>query len=161
MKILILSDSHGCKDCIIEVINKHRDADVVLFLGDGVAEIDICRHSYSDIRFECVRGNNDFATFYPELLMLTLENKRILMLHGHAHGVKGGLERAVCSARENGADILLFGHTHEPYESYIDSEIYKPLYVFNPGSIGRGYRGKTYGLLQISENNILFSHGEL
>ena len=35
------------------------------------------------------------------------------MMHGHTRRVKSGPMAAIYAARECGADILLFGHTHQ------------------------------------------------
>ena len=64
-----------------------------------------------------------------------------------------GIKRA---AKENNCNIALFGHTHEKYYSYEDG-----LHLFNPGSIGSGYGGASYGVINITDKGILLSHGRL
>lgn len=52
-------------------------------------------------------------------------------------------------SRERQADILLFGHTHQPLTDYDDG-----LYILNPGSLrGRG----TYGLLDVTPTGVLLN----
>ena len=76
--------------------------------------------------------------------MLTeLGGHRILMMHGHTRSVKHTTMNARYAAREAGADILLFGHTHYSMVDYDGT-----LYVMNPGSIG-DYHVPTYGVITI------------
>ena len=45
MRILVVSDSHGHFFRFKEVVEKHRDAELIFFLGDGRRELeDICDH---------------------------------------------------------------------------------------------------------------------
>ena len=89
---------------------------------------------------------------------------RILMLHGHTVGVKHGMVQALAAAVRENADILLFGHTHEPYaETFSAGRVYmgvtfsKTLHVMNPGSLAKGY----FGSLSLGNKGVLMSHGEL
>jgi putative phosphoesterase len=107
-----------------------------------------------------VSGNCDTFTFYgggnaEEEIVISLGGKRIMMTHGDLYSVKHSLTRIVAAASEKGADIVLFGHTHTPHLSYVSGE--RPYYLFNPGSI-KEYP-YTYGILTLTENAILFSHG--
>jgi predicted phosphodiesterase len=96
---------------------------------------------------------------------LVLDGVRILLTHGHAYGVKGGLGTAIAHAARRDADVLIFGHTHIPLELHVspDSDcgftVNRPLTVFNPGSLGD--RTPSFGTLTIRVGQILFGHGEL
>jgi len=61
------------------------------------------------------------------------------------------------SMAENNADILLHGHTHDPYISKIPTPA-RICWIMNPGSIRR-VEGKifkpTYGVLKISKSGAL------
>lgn len=171
MKLLVLSDTHGRVDRINRVQSLHADADAILFLGDGLS--DICRSNIDVGKLFCVRGNCDGTgvngLYAPDELSPCFENYSILMMHGHTHGVKRGTELATRYAAVKKADILLFGHTHLPYERYLPSDtdiggtlLERPLYVFNPGSLGAAWGGRaSYGLIQMKNRNVLFSHGYL
>ena len=52
------------------------------------------------------------------------------------------------AARGNGAQIALYGHTHEPMTDYQDG-----LYVMNPGALG-GARG-SYGIIDLTPAGIV------
>ena len=73
------------------------------------------------------------------------------MLHGHTRGVKSDVMRAVWAARECGAQVLLFGHTHVPLVDYDGT-----LWVMNPGAAG-DYTRPTCGLLTIREGVVICS----
>ncbi len=168
MKIIVISDTHGKIHRIDEVIERNRDYDALLFLGDGLRDFAGEKH----LGLMAVRGNCDSELFgrdTPNERMLTLDGVKLLMLHGHTHGVKSGIERAVLYAYERGADILLYGHTHEADERYFPAGselcgkiIERHMYAFNSGSLGQPRSGKpSFGILQIKNGQILFSHGNI
>ena len=135
MKLLILSDTHGRVDRLAKVLKLHADADAILFLGDGLS--DIARSGIDIGKLFCVRGNCDgfsvgSGIYSPNELSLCFDGFNILMMHGHLHGVKSGIDRAVYYAEEKGADILLFGHTHIPCESYLPDTA-KPMTLVSSG----------------------------
>lgn len=169
-----MSDSHGNAANLDEAIGRNRDADLVLHLGDGTA--DFHRVETYGIPVYKVKGNGEEWFVYPpesleREMILTLDGVKILMMHGHTpHDVKFGYERAAAYAAEKDADILLFGHTHTPLEKRFSEgdvlcgkELKKPLYVFNPGSLGRPHYSApaSFGIITIRDGKLLLSHGEI
>ena len=67
----------------------------------------------------------------PEERVFTLEGVKIFMTHGHTYHVKSGISLAVRAAREAGARLLCFGHTHEAL-----GEFENGLWIVNPGAAG-------------------------
>ena len=163
MKCLIFSDSHGvAQNRMRRVIDAHPDAEVVFFLGDGLAEAEALASEYVKKMFYLVRGNCDFSPLSPveETEAVTLEGVRIVFTHGHKYDAKLSYHGLCALAAARGADICLFGHTHSPTEQY-RSDGARPCTLFNPGSIGRPSLGRpTYGLLTVSDGQYLLSHGE-
>ena len=163
MKCLCFSDSHGTSAYMRRALKMHPDAEVVFFLGDGLSDLEELIHDRTRA-WLAVKGNCDYisevgGSFVKKLDYITLAGKRILFTHGDLYGVKYGMDGITALARENNADIALFGHTHVPIEKYI-SEGESPLYLFNPGSIGVPYRcGTSYGIIELTESGVLFSHG--
>ena len=165
MNLLILSDSHGRADLLREVILRQRGLDALLFLGDGLRDLPdgLPCPTYA------VRGNCDSFTFFdpnpvPEERLETLGGKRILLLHGHTRAVKGGLVRAIGAGLEADADIVCFGHTHEPIEHRLHAgeEFFgktpaRPLLLFNPGSLREG----SFGTITVRPEGILPAHGQI
>lgn len=159
MKLLVFSDSHSRASRIKEAIDLHKGkCDCIIFLGDGIKDIEYIREQYSQIPFFIVKGNCDlFARETEEERLLYLDNFKILITHGHLYGAKSGYGRLIYRARELEADAVFFGHTHEPYDNLVEIED-KKIHFFNPGSIG--YEG-FFGVVNTSGNVLVTSHGKL
>ena len=151
MRILVISDSHGNGNVIENILNKHSEVREVFFLGDVTKDIEDLPYIYTDKIFHIVSGNCDFFSQYPYTDIAVTGGKKIMFTHGHTYGVKGGIGALKSAAKQNGCDIVLYGHTHIPYTEYDDG-----LYVVNPGSVSRGRDSKcTYAVVDIEKNGIL------
>ncbi len=163
MKLLIFSDSHGDFLNMEKAAKRHPDADYLLFLGDGLSDAEGLSLSCS-ATFLGVRGNCDFERSPYDLerrcdRLLQVEGHTLLLTHGDRYGARAGIGGLAAEGKRQGADVVLFGHTHLPYESYLSDG---GIYLFNPGSIGRPPDGvPTYGLLTVSGEHLLFSHGRV
>ena len=166
MDILVLSDTHGRADRVIEVMRRAHAA-TVLFLGDGLRDLNVLSDA---VTVRSVRGNCDFfGADIPETRVENFGTYRVFMTHGHRYGVKYGEEAAIAAAAAADADVLLYGHTHRPMLRYLlageqvgDTVLKKPLTVFCPGSLGEPHGGKpTFGTLTVCNSGVLASHGEL
>ena len=150
MEILVLSDSHGKVDHMVRAVEQFHPRQV-LHLGDCVRDAQALERQFPQLPVTMVPGNCDWGqTGEPERL-LEIEGVRILMLHGHTRHVKSSPMAAVYAAREYGADVLLFGHTHVPLVDYDGA-----LWVMNPGAAG-DYTRPTCGLLTIREGAVICS----
>lgn len=161
MVCLIFSDSHGSLLNMRRAIRQNKDAEVVFFLGDGLADAEILAGEFPALAWIAVRGNCDMSSVFlnstaEKVERITLEGKKIVLTHGDLYGAKFSDTRLRYLAMEEGADILLFGHTHEPYECFV-SDAEKPFWIFNPGSVSLA-RG-SFGVLTIRDGVPLFSHG--
>ena len=169
--ILIFSDTHGNRTALRKAYPIMKETDYIFHLGDGARDLD--RLFLVDTPLWAVRGNcdwssSDFADRTERLLHL--EGHTILLCHGHEWGVKGGLGALIAHAADVGADIVLFGHTHKPTLQVIaageqigKTKLSRPMYLFNPGSIGFNEDGEGYsfGTLTIKGETVLFGHGRL
>ena len=142
----------------------HPDADAVFFLGDGLDDVypfvrDDKRRPWYCVRGNCDRFSYSFDREVPTVDTVTLGGKRITFTHGHVYGAKSGNEGLIALGRETGADIVLFGHTHTPTESFVETPE-GSMYLFNPGAASYSYH-KTphFGVIMISESGVLLSHG--
>ncbi|MGE5328177.1 MAG: metallophosphoesterase [Deltaproteobacteria bacterium] len=129
MKVIVFSDSHGKTDAMIDIIS-NNNADKIIHLGDLVKDAEMLEYEYPDCEVISVAGNNDWYSNQPTECLLELEGKKVLVTHGNHYGVKNGVAKITERARKIGADIVLFGHTHIPYESYSDN-----ILLLNPGSV--------------------------
>lgn len=161
MKCLVFSDSHGSCAVMRKALKAHPDAEVVFFLGDGLADAEKVACDFPDKAWIAVRGNCDYTSVFRDrealkVEKITLNGVKIVLTHGDLYCAKytSGVLKGL--AMREGADILLFGHTHNATELYI-SDTDKPFYLFNPGSAS-GYKG-SYGIINITPLGILLSHG--
>lgn len=145
MKILVVSDTHGDFNSLMRAVKAQPEAEVIVHCGDGDEQVQLLKDTYKDKMIVGVRGNCDWNSFLPPTETLNILGKRIFITHGHLYNVKTGLYRIMCAAREQGADILLYGHTHIAMNTFEDG-----LYMINPGSC-HGYMA-SYGILEITEN---------
>ena len=171
-KIIVFSDSHGSSVNMLKIAGLYRySADYFIFLGDGLGDLQKIR-DLTDKPLIAVPGNCDrfFSSVSfqrpPESCVINLGHTSLFLCHGHTFNVKYSLEALISAARERSADIVLFGHTHLPYEAYIvsDSEEEKSVWLFNPGSISKPREGKpSYGIIDIfvrsGKRSVLLSHG--
>jgi putative phosphoesterase len=106
-------------------------ADVVVHAGDWIDEalLDLFE-ARSRRRLIGVHGNNDHGTLrerLPEVARAEIEGVRIAVVH--ETGDKSGRE-ARCAARFPDADMLVFGHSHIPWDTTAPGG----LRLINPGS---------------------------
>ena len=148
MRILVVSDSHGSAYGLRRAIMAQPKAEVVIHLGDGEDDVARVKHQFPEKMFLSVRGNCDMGSQLPPAGEFTAEGVKIFYTHGHLYGVKSGQYTIVCAAREKGAQVLLYGHTHNAFTDYEDG-----LYMMNPGSVN-GY-GASYGILDITPQGIV------
>lgn len=145
MKWLIISDTHGYYAELCTILETEEEIKDVIFLGDGLSDIDRAKMEYPDRNFTCVKGNCDMFSKAASMDILTLDGYRVLITHGDGFDVKSsklGLRRAAIGM---GADIVLYGHTHRQYYEYLDG-----LYIFCPGSVKPEYATgyiPSYGIL--------------
>lgn len=143
MKILVLSDSHGNLSHMVQAVEAERP-DMIFHLGDCWRDAERLRNHVPDLPLQQVPGNCDFLPEEPAEQLLCLEDKRILLCHGHAYRVKQSLLLAGYAAEEKDLDLFLFGHTHMPLV-----DMRGKTFFLNPGSIGDRLR-PTYGVVTIT-----------
>lgn len=128
MKILITSDTHGSYTGISDYLLSHDDIDLIIHAGDGEEDIKSIYYE-SKVKYYFVKGNNDFFSNAKEELFLNINNFKIFISHGHQYSVSLSYESLVRKAKEIGADIIIFGHTHKYVDQNIDG-----MRLLNPGS---------------------------
>ena len=85
-----------------------------------------------------VRGNCDYdARISIIALLIDVQGKTVLAVHGHEHDVKQSLMGLYYNAKEMGADIVLFGHSH-----LYGAEMKEGILFLNPGSTMQPRGGK-------------------
>lgn len=106
LKLLIVSDSHGLKDELVDLVNRYKDYQV-LHLGDYC----ISEKILDENNIIYVKGNCDFSRSL-ESRVLNIEGYKIFMTHGHKYKVKSNYMNIYYKALEENVNYCLFGHTH-------------------------------------------------
>jgi uncharacterized protein len=132
-RILLLADTHipkRARGLPAQVWTAVEHADVVFHAGDWVDAATLDALESRAHRLIGVWGNNDGGELrarLPEVARVELEGLRFAMVH--ETGAAAGRE-ARCAARFPDADVLVFGHSHIPW----DTTAATGLRLLNPGS---------------------------
>lgn len=123
--ILVTSDIHGDYESLVKIRNKYPNH-IHLNAGDIVMK----KSKYEDKIDVIVKGNCDFDFKMQEALVFMLNDKKILLIHGHRQNVKRGLKGLVLLAKSFDVDLCIYGHTHQMSVDIIDG-----ITFINPGSL--------------------------
>jgi uncharacterized protein len=150
MRVLVLSDTHltDPKKLPVRLLAEISAADYVLHAGDFTSP-KVVALLETESSFIGVAGNNDSSELqaklgYKQLFVLT--GYRIGMVHGDLGVGKTTLDRALNSFADCELDLLIFGHSHQPYLKKHDAT-----WIMNPGSPTnrRNSPRYSYGLLEL------------
>lgn len=130
MKILIVSDTHRRNDNYFDVISRLSPLDMVIHCGDTEGS-EYAISQCVDCPVQIVMGNNDFFCDLPRELLFHIGKYKVWVTHGHNYHIYSGNERLKKEALAKGADIVLYGHTHQPV---IDRSS-EGIIAVNPGSL--------------------------
>ncbi|MEE1941320.1 metallophosphoesterase [Streptomyces sp. TRM 70361] len=137
MRLLLMSDTHlpkRARRLPEELLARVAEADAVLHAGDWVdaATLDLLQERSR--RLVAVYGNNDgpeLRARLPEVARAELGGLRFGVVH--ETGPKQGRERR-CTERFPELDVLVFGHSHIPWDSTAVRPGGGTLRLLNPGS---------------------------
>lgn len=154
MKILVLSDSHGCSELLQDIANAYAPViDTVLFCGDGARDWDTVRSlpSMRDKRQIAVAGNCDMLSDLPRTSFDNIGAYRFYVTHGHLQYVKEGFDYLAADVETNDRQVAVFGHTHRQYCGR-----WGDIFLFNPGAV----LNSCYGTIHIHDDTggITFRH---
>ena len=142
MKLGIISDTHARTIDEIPVVIREAlaNVDIIIHAGDFTqkAVLDGLR---SIGQVKAVFGNMDsieLKKILPEKDLFEASGKKIGLIHGT--GAPWGIAERV-RKQFSGVDIIVFGHSHEPYNCYIQGVL-----LVNPGQAKN-----SFGLLNIED----------
>ena len=146
MRILVISDSHGRRSTLEDVVSicsKSDAPDMIVHLGDNISDARYLRQRVQQSVL-AVPGNCDWSDEQAECVV-NLGGVNVLICHGHTLHVKQTLLSLSCRAQEKGVRAALFGHTHTQYSAYE----YGVLLV-NPGAL----KDEKCAILEIEQGEI-------
>ncbi len=152
--MLVFSDTHGDITLSEKVIARFPEASHIVHLGDFTRDARLLETRHPDKTFLTVSGNCDYegdSDKFPNERIVKVENKRLLIAHGHRYGVKSGYDRLFRKAEKEQIDLVLCGHTHVSADITLNGR-----HIFNPGSLTLpgGGDAPTYGLVEIGRGLI-------
>jgi uncharacterized protein len=136
-RLLLLSDTHlpvRAKDLPGQLWTAVDAADVVVHAGDWVHVDLLDRLEARARRLVGVFGNNDgrdLRARLPEVARVELDGVRLAVVH--ETGPATGRERR-CAAAYPDVDVLVFGHSHIPWDTVATRADGSVLRLLNPGS---------------------------
>jgi putative phosphoesterase len=142
LKLGIISDTHAktIDEVPVTIRKALADVDLIIHAGDFTHKA-VFDGLQALGRVKAVRGNMDSSELkgiLPEKDLFEVTGKKIGLIHGS--GAPWGIAERV-RKQFSGVDIIIFGHSHEPCNRYIQG-----ILLFNPD------RAKnSFGLLTIND----------
>ena len=145
-KWLIVSDNHTESGILYHLYEVHKDADVLLHLGDSEFE-------YNDTElslYRRVKGNCDFYPEFPNEEEVEIKGIKAIYTHGHLYSVNQ--TRMHLAQKLNLRDVNLHFMVILMFAKY---EYLDGVHVINPGSISQSRSSieETFAELVIDEVN--------
>ncbi len=153
-KLWVISDTHipeRARKLPEQFIKQVQPPDIILHAGDFTSQ-EVLEQLKHLGKVYAVWGNMDegyIKKLLPESEILEIEGKKIGIYHGY--GAPEGLEKKVYDKFDHKPDVIVFGHSHTPYNQKINDCL-----MFNPGSLSgnKGTGNPSYGILHIEQGEI-------
>ena len=132
MLIGVISDTHipdRASEIPEAVFDTFRDVELILHAGD-LTSPDILTELETLAPVECVQGNMDrhYGIETPRSRLFEIESFRVGLIHGEVYP-RGDTQQLRYLGLELGADVLISGHTHQPFIRELEDMV-----LLNPGS---------------------------
>lgn len=150
MRAVVFSDTHGREDAVERILTVQPDADVYVFLGDGMSEVKRVFARHPEHSLVACPGNCDGGLSGGSMQTFELGGYTIGCCHGDRYSVKSTLDRLKTAAREKGASVALFGHTHVPCCEQEDG-----LWCVNPGNASSDLTRVRFALVDVTESGLV------
>jgi phosphoesterase, MJ0936 family len=158
MKILVVSDSHGNSELLYRTADKEHP-DMFIHLGDLEDSRQNVEKRIGAPNVPCIfiKGNCDYFSGddLKDRSVFKLKGHKFLCVHGHVQSVGYRKDSLLYTAAEEGCDIVLYGHTHVPFDEFIEVPFEnRKVHVMNPGSIAlpRGGSSRSYLVIDMSDS---------
>ena len=140
-----MSDTHGDSQVIDKVRGFYPNVEAIIHCGDS--ELAFSHTALAGIRK--VRGNCDTEVAFPNEAVFDVGGVTFFVTHGHLFNVKSSILSLSYRAKEVGAQIACFGHSHMLGAEMIDDVLF-----LNPGSLlkPRGRKEKSFAVVNIRDD---------
>ena len=153
-RILVVSDTHIPEKATKlpeQFLKQIQKEDIILHAGD-LTKVEVLEQLQKLAKVYAVWGNMDdgkVKKVLPETQSLEIEGKKIGIYHGSGAPYK--LEEKAYQKFEEGYDVIVFGHSHTPFNHKIKNTL-----MFNPGSLSENVNtgNPSYGILKIDQGGI-------
>jgi len=154
-RILVFSDTHGNISKAVKVIENIYGVTGIIHLGDILRDVYALEKNFPDIPLYYVAGNNDAFSEVKSEKLIEIAGIKIFITHGHKYiSLFSNSDRLIYKGLEEGADMVLYGHTHIPVYKKTDGMI-----VANPGSLTYPRASEaSYGIIEIEDGRISYSN---
>ncbi|MBP9853479.1 MAG: metallophosphoesterase family protein [Candidatus Omnitrophica bacterium] len=151
MKIGVVSDTHSL-EIPKQLLDDFKKVDLIIHAGDFCTLEDL-KIFEAIAEVKAVQGNMDDSQVrkkLPPKQIFKCEGFSIGLVHG-AGSPKDVLKNVVKEFGPDQVDIVIFGHSHQPYNETVEKVLY-----FNPGSpndiVSAPYC--SYGIIEIKDRKI-------
>ncbi|MDI9618878.1 metallophosphoesterase [Methanothermobacter sp.] len=132
MLIGVISDTHipdRAAELPEAVFEAFRDVELILHAGD-LTSPDVLSDLETIAPVECVQGNMDrrYGVDNPRSRVFEIGAYRVGLIHGEVYP-RGDTQQLRYLGLELGADVLISGHTHQPFITELEDML-----LLNPGS---------------------------
>lgn len=148
MRIGITGDTHGSQPAIRKIVNLAPPVEQWFHTGDYCQDALLLKQ-LSGLPVTGVLGNCDGLSKEANVdEILVLEGFRVWLTHGHRYMGHTHVEELAWWAKKLEVDIVIYGHTHIPMNSY-----YGDILLINPGSPARPRGGSepSFAVLNLKE----------
>lgn len=147
MKYIVLSDSHGNKDGVSQLLSTVNHNGVI-FAGDGTADFD---NVHGEVLM--CRGNCDFFSKVPTDVFKEINGTKVMITHGHLYNAKSGMGGLINVAKQYNVNLVIFGHTHNTFFEEIDG-----ITFLNPGTFKKSLFNKSnYAVIDFNDSGFLIN----
>jgi len=152
-RIACVADTHSAPHPRTHELLSQLAPDAIIHAGD-IGDLAVLEDLRKIAPVYAVRGNIDTRVGLPDVLVLELEQLRILVTHIAVAGPRLRADAAKL-ARAEGAQLVVCGHSHVPF---VGGE--RGLTVFNPGSVGprRFTLPIVFGTIDITSGRLRLGH---
>ncbi len=158
VRVAVISDTHGDLRNVERIRPQLGAVDWLLHAGDFLRDTQRVASllGVDQTRVCGVVGNCDFPVREPKQELVEIDGVKIWVVHGHQLSVKRTVDRVYFRARELGARVAVFGHSHLPVLAD-DGQVL----LFNPGSLSAPRPPETRpscGVLEIEGGRVVAHH---